>query len=116
MIIIAPSHNIFKQKQNYMARIAGVQRCLATIKSRDLIKIEAKLRKELDDVLAQKELLWFQKSRVKWLLDGDRNTTYFQLSNISRKWHNKISAIRASLDGEWLHDKESERYYCKLFH
>ncbi|XP_021724684.1 uncharacterized protein LOC110691999 [Chenopodium quinoa] len=44
-------HNIFKKKRNLLARIGGVQKCLASQRSRDLIKLEAKLRKELDEVL-----------------------------------------------------------------
>lgn len=89
-------HNIFKQKRTYMARIAGARRCLALSKSRDLIKLEAKLRKELNEIIAQEELLWYQKSRVDWLRDGDRNTSYFHLSTIARRWRNKISAIKDS--------------------
>ncbi|XP_010666466.1 uncharacterized protein LOC104883619 [Beta vulgaris subsp. vulgaris] len=100
-------HNIFKQKRMLMARISGVQCCLAVSRSRDLIKLEAKLRKNLDEVLAQEELLWYQKSRVEWIRDGDRNTTFFHLSTIARRWCNRISAIKDSRDGTWLHDKEA---------
>lgn len=57
-------HNIFKEKRTLMARIAGVQRCLAENRTRKHIILEAKLRKELDEVLHQEELLWYQKSRV----------------------------------------------------
>ncbi|XP_021775573.1 uncharacterized protein LOC110739421 [Chenopodium quinoa] len=113
-------HNIFKKKRNLLARIAGVQRALALQKARDLIKLESKLRGELDEVLAQEELLWYQKSRVDWIKDGDRNTTFFQLSTIARRWRNKISAIREAPNGEWITGKTEVQanivsYFQKLF-
>jgi len=39
-----------------------------------LINLEARLRKELDEVLGQIETLWFQKSRAEAIRDGNRNT------------------------------------------
>lgn len=100
--------------------MAGVQRCLALSKSRDLIKLEAMLHKELDEILAQEELLWYQKSRVTWLRDGDRNILYFHLSTIARHWRNKISAIKESSSGIWLHENEEIKnhfvnYFNTLF-
>ncbi|XP_021761146.1 uncharacterized protein LOC110725977 [Chenopodium quinoa] len=114
-------HNIFKKKRNLIARIAGVQRALALQKARDLIKLESKLRKELDIVLEQEELLWYQKYRVEWIRDGDRNTTFFHLGTIARRWRNKISAIKSIQSGEWLHSKEDVQaevvnFFETLFH
>lgn len=73
-------HNIFRQKRTLLARISGVQVALANNPHRGLLKLEASLRRELDEILAQEELLWYQKSWVNWLKDGDRNTTFFHLS------------------------------------
>lgn len=42
------------------------------------------LRKEMDEVLDQEEMLWFQKSRLDAIKDGDKNTRYFHLSTIIR--------------------------------
>ncbi|XP_074265328.1 uncharacterized protein LOC141587759 [Silene latifolia] len=56
--------NIFKQKRILMARIEGCQRELSKFRSSNLIKLEAKLRREYDEVLAREELLWYQKSRL----------------------------------------------------
>lgn len=39
--------------------------------------LKSTLRKELEVVLAQKEILWFQKSRRDWISIEDRNTTLF---------------------------------------
>lgn len=102
-----------------MARIVGVQRCLAENRTRKHIILEAKLRKELDEVLHQEELLWYQKSRVDWIRDGDRNTTFFHLSTIARRWRNKINAIKNNA-GVWVTDKNEVKasivsFFSSLF-
>lgn len=70
-------------------------------------------------MLAQEELYWYQKSRVAWIKDGDRNTKFFHLSTIVRQWRNKIVEIKGD-DGEWIHDKELVKnqivtYFSNLF-
>lgn len=111
--------NIFHKKRSLLARIAGVQKALINQPNRGLIKFESRLRKELDEVLEEEETLWYQKSRVEWLKDGDRNTTFFQLSTIIRRWKNKITAIKDD-NGEWLCDPQAVQghivnYFSKLF-
>lgn len=53
--------------------------------NRFLTKLEAQLKKELDEVLSQIELLWFQKSCEDAIQDRDRNTRYYHLSTIIRR-------------------------------
>ena len=70
-------------------------------------------------MLHQEELLWYQKSRVDWLHDGDRNTTFFQLSTIVRRWKNKVTALKDAQD-QWIHDKHEVKlllvdYFKTLF-
>ncbi|KAL5572662.1 hypothetical protein UlMin_022259 [Ulmus minor] len=51
------------------------------------------LRLQLDELLKHEELLWFQKSRVQWALEGDRCTKFFFISTLVRIRHNKIEKI-----------------------
>ncbi|XP_021845043.2 uncharacterized protein [Spinacia oleracea] len=67
-------HNIFRKKQELWARLEGVQKRMSIRWDRGLVKLESKLRRELDDVLHQEEMIWFQKSRLEAIKDGDRNT------------------------------------------
>jgi hypothetical protein len=42
----------------------------------------------------QEETLWRQKSRIRWLNEGERNTKFFHRTTISRRTHNKILKIQ----------------------
>ncbi|XP_074266599.1 uncharacterized protein LOC141589876 [Silene latifolia] len=95
--------NIFKQKKTLLACIEGCQRSLSLGRKSNLIKLEAKLRRELDEILAKEELLWYQKSRMEFIKDGDRNTTYFHVSTLVRRWRNRITSLKDA-NGEWTDD------------
>lgn len=112
-------HNIFKTKKMLMARLAGIQAKLSLNHHRGLIKLEGRLRHELEEVLAQEEIHWYQKARVEWLRNGDRNTTFFHLSSVVRQWKNKVVAIKND-DDEWISDHEKIKefmvsYFSSLF-
>ncbi|XP_019172110.1 PREDICTED: uncharacterized protein LOC109167542 [Ipomoea nil] len=76
--------NIFHKKKKLLARINGVQRSLAIRPRADLIKLGRKLRTELEDVLYQEELLWFQRSREEWIESGDRNTHFYHTATATK--------------------------------
>ena len=46
-------------------------------------------------------MLWFQKSREKWVELGDRNTKYFHTSTIIRRCRNRIEALKDNED-RWV--------------
>ncbi|XP_074299787.1 uncharacterized protein LOC141630954 [Silene latifolia] len=76
--------NIFRKKRELMARIEGCQRELSKTRVSHLIKLEVRLRKELEEVFAREELLWYQKSRVDFIKDGDRNTSFFSSEYLNK--------------------------------
>lgn len=47
------------------------------------VRLEGDLQRECNDVLKQEEMLWYHKSREKWVRLGDRNTKFFSYSNHS---------------------------------
>ncbi|CAA0832622.1 Unknown protein [Striga hermonthica] len=68
-----------------------------------LTLLEGQLLKEYNTILHQKEPIWFQKSREKILLHGDRNTRYFQTA---AKIHKNKSAIHGlQIDNCWTSDE-----------
>ncbi|XP_073273366.1 uncharacterized protein [Primulina huaijiensis] len=62
--------DIHRNKRRLIARIEGIQRSLNIQPSRGLIKLEKRLRDDLDMVLQQEELLWYQKLREYGLYQG----------------------------------------------
>ena len=61
------------------------------------------LSEELDKIMSLEEDLWGIKARTNWLIQGERNTTFFYLSTLIRTSHNKIYRIMKA-DGEWEED------------
>ena len=111
--------DIFKRKRRLQARIQGVQWLLTEGRVASLLKLETKLHKELDDVLLQEEILWFQKSREKWIKDGERNTCFFHTSTLVKRSANFINCLKDT-QGSLIWDvgqmKEMVRnFYVDLF-
>ncbi|XP_019170571.1 PREDICTED: uncharacterized protein LOC109166142 [Ipomoea nil] len=77
--------NIFQRKRRVLARIKGVQRAIEIRPRSDLIKLSKKLQKELEKILSQEELYWFQSSREEWIATGDRNTRFYHASTAAKK-------------------------------
>ena len=65
--------NIFRRKIRLRARLEGIQKQLSSNHSDHLLKLERKLHQELEMVLNQEALLWYQKSREEWITFGDSN-------------------------------------------
>lgn len=71
--------DVQRRKDKLMQELNSVQGRLEVTQSDTLLQEEDQLIKELDTVLEQEEMIWFQKSREKFIAHGDRNTTFFTL-------------------------------------
>lgn len=80
-----------------------------------LSRLEHKLHEELNLVLFQEELSWFQKSRAQWLNDGDKNTRFYHLKVLNRRRRNKIIMLRND-EGEWIEDESKLREMVNSFY
>lgn len=63
--------------------------------------------------------MWFQRSRSKWLANGDRNTEYYHMKMVTRRRMNKITMLKDN-HGTWVEDETGlkrlvNNYYEKLF-
>ena len=65
-----------------------------SISSIEDAKRKKSLKLEIEDLLDREELMWAQKARTKWFLQGDRNTNYFQIVVKQRRARNKILHIK----------------------
>lgn len=69
--------SIFERKRTLLAKLNGIQRALEDHGSKNLLDLEDKLTGELQTVLTQEELLWYQKERKDLISWGDKNTKIF---------------------------------------
>lgn len=107
--------NIFIRKHDLEARISGVQRKLETVDSAATWRLHDSLEQDLERVLKQEEMLWFQKSREQSFLLGDRNTKYFHTQAIVRRRRNKIHALNLP-SGEFCDQDDVPKREALLFH
>ena len=77
-----------------------------------LLNLENDLLGDLDTVLNQEEEIWALKSRVNWMVQGDRNTAFYHVSTLVRRKRNKILAIKY-LVGEWIYQEEDVKEFVK---
>ncbi|XVF63210.1 hypothetical protein PTKIN_Ptkin09bG0069600 [Pterospermum kingtungense] len=67
---------LIQKKRRLWARIEGIQCKFVVQHNQGLLKLEVKLRKQLDEILFEEEILWFQKSQKDWIRSGDRNAKF----------------------------------------
>lgn len=95
--------NIFRKKCQLWSRLEGVKRNLDVSPCIGLVKLEKKLSKELNVVLEQEQILWWQKPRANFLIDGDQNTRFFHISTIVQRKANKVTTLKDQA-GNWMFD------------
>lgn len=111
--------NIHARKIKILARLGGFQKTLAEHWHNGLVKLNKKLRLDLEEVLRQEELMWYQQSRENWIKSGDRNTKYYHLSTMVRKKH-KRGHILKDASGKVAGDLEEsgkflQEYFQSIF-
>lgn len=77
-------------------------------------------RNEYEAVLVQEEIIWFQKSRAKWLHYGESNTRYIHGVTAMRRRRNSYDMLQNEL-GEWISGTSQletmvTHYYQNMFH
>ncbi|KAH9751258.1 putative ribonuclease H protein [Citrus sinensis] len=79
-----------------------------------LMDLEVTLKRELESILSQEEILWFQKSRRDWIEFGDRNTKYFHRQTIQRRRQNQIVMLKDE-HGNWIEDVDIIKAHAVTF-
>ncbi|XP_012827280.1 PREDICTED: uncharacterized protein LOC105948608 [Erythranthe guttata] len=91
-------------------RIAEIRKKLKVLKS-GLISEENKaevkeLQAELENLYVDTDMYWRQRSKVQWVREGDRNTSFFHAKATTRKRINTVNKIKDN-SGFWR-DKPEE--------
>ena len=55
--------NIIHRKKRILARLGGIQKALESYPNSNLTQLELELKRDLERIMTQEEILWFQKSR-----------------------------------------------------
>jgi exonuclease III len=98
--------DIFASQQHLSNRMSEIQRQIRTQGlTTDLKEEEQDITQQLAARKKQEEILWKQKSRIRWLKEGDRNTKFFHRTTIQRRHTNRITSL-ISANGEPLHSHE----------
>lgn len=109
----AKYNNVEPQIQELIKDIFNV------IPERDCLK-ESLARSELIQILKAQETYWMQRSRIQWLLEGDKNTAFFHWVASNRKTNITILGLY-SPDDNWMLDimqihDTLVQHYRELFH
>lgn len=66
----------------------------------DLVIYEKELKGKIEDLWQKDAMFWHQRSRVKWLQMGDRNSRFFHLTTLQRRQRNQIERLKDE-NGVW---------------
>ncbi|OMO60224.1 reverse transcriptase [Corchorus capsularis] len=83
--------NLFQRKNKIEKELEKVQQSIDQPRS----ELEEKeLRRQLEEVMEQEQLLWMQKSKTNWIVKGDRNTNFYHTLTKKRRARNRITSIK----------------------
>lgn len=93
--------NIFQKKRHICARLRGIQTTLGNNPNSFLINLDKSLLYELAHIDNLEAEFWSMKSRISWVVDGDRNTAFFHNLTLIRRRRNRITSMKDCM-GNWL--------------
>ncbi|XP_028775405.1 uncharacterized protein LOC114732274 [Neltuma alba] len=98
--------SVTTRKKRLIRRLNGIMRAEAQYGlTENLEVLQQQLWRELNDVLLQESLLWAQKARCEWHINGDKNTRFFHMRANGRRKRNFVGAIKDA-SGEWVYNVE----------
>lgn len=87
--------NILEDKQKLEGEMESIQqKMILEGRTEESIREEGVILGKLEERRKQEEVLWRQKSRIKWLREGERNTKFFHQAMIKHRQTNKILSIK----------------------
>ncbi|XP_061356470.1 uncharacterized protein LOC133300904 [Gastrolobium bilobum] len=107
------------RKHRLLARLQGIDAELNTSHNSALEGLYNSMWSKFNNIYIQEEITWFQQSRCKWIMDGDRNTKFYHASTVARRRNNKILALKDEEDRWITHPDDLKamvtRYFERLY-
>lgn len=96
-----------------------LKRIQENLNSVEDVRQEKQIREHLEELMHREQILWAQKAKINWDLNGDHNTKYFQTVVKNKRRYNCIIQIRTK-EETWTSDSTEIQqvflsYYQKLF-
>lgn len=108
--------NILEEKQKLEGEMETLQqRIIIEGRSEESSKEEGIIIGKLEERRKQEEILWRQKSRIKWLREGERNTKFFHQAMIQHRQRNMILSIKNE-NGERIVEQEGIEKVLMEYH
>ena len=108
--------NIFKEKLEIEEKIGKLNKeIISKGMNNDSFLLEKEYLLKHEEILAKEETFWRQKSREKWLLEGDRNTIFFHNSTLSNRNYTNIAKIKNSMAEQTENPNEIADIFIKYF-
>ena len=63
-----------KEKREKQKTLQDLQDSIKTVQD---IRVGKELREDIENLMKIEEIMWAQKARSTWIIQGDRNTTFF---------------------------------------
>ena len=66
---------IEKEIKGKKLMLRALQDSIQTIRD---VKKEKELREDIENLMTREEIMWAQKARCEWIVNGDRNSRYYR--------------------------------------
>ncbi|CAN1190062.1 hypothetical protein LINPERHAP2_LOCUS40257 [Linum perenne] len=82
--------------RNTQLKLAEIQE---GVRDKDMIAKEKSLEDDLNKLWRQEEIYWKQRAGKRWLMEGDKNTSFFHAGTVKRRQINRILKLKTE-DGD----------------
>jgi len=108
--------NIFKSKEQLTQEMKAIQqKMILEGRSEELSQKEQITENKIIERDLQEETLWRQKSRVRWLKEGEKNTKLFHKTTVQRRMINQISYVNNEQGNKVETHEEIEKEFLNYF-